>query len=213
MMPIVITSETPSTQSVSPTRSAPSDEMAHQVPPEKLTTSLEEYLRMARFRHARKGLGLTDAQLLNIRQLILIPNFIMLLSTFLLNKIAWIPLFFTFWGYLISLFSVIASLKATQYYEWQAAACISTEIGHAINLAIMPLFWILLWPGIKTMGWHWDTWQIMMHMITLHSVPFITTTVNIAVTDMKLLRKDTTKVLIAGYLYVLTNLFGQFYYG
>ena len=48
----------------------------------------------------------------------------------------------------------------------------------------------------------------MMHMVTLHSVPFISTTINIAVTDMKLLRKDSTKVLMAGYAYMFTNLVG-----
>ena len=131
----------------------------------------------------------------------------------MLNEMAWIPLFFTFWGYFISMFSVFATMKAATYYEWQIAACVSTEIGHSLNLAIMPLFWGLLWPGIAQMGWHWNTWQIMMHMVTLHSVPFISTTINIAVTDMKILRKDTTKVLIAGYAYMFTNLFGQFYYG
>ena len=90
----------------------------HCVPADKLTVSLEKYLKAAHFKHARKGLGLTDAQLQNIRILILIPNFMMLTSTFMLNKMIWIPFFFTFWGYFISMFSVFASMKASTYYEW-----------------------------------------------------------------------------------------------
>ena len=93
--------------------------------------------------------------------------------TFSINEFIWIPMFFTFWGYFISFLSVFASMKASLYYEWQVFACVTTEIGHALNLIIMPLFWGLLWPGIAKMGWHKDTWQLMMHMITLHSVPFI----------------------------------------
>ena len=50
-------------------------------------------------------------------------------------------------------------------------------------------------------------------MITLHSVPFITTTSNILLTDMSLLRKDVPKVMFAGYLYMFVNFGGQFYYG
>jgi len=88
-----------------------------------------------------------------------------------------------------------------------------TEIGHALNIIIMPLFWGLLWPGIAPMGWNRDTWQFMMHMVTLHSVPFISTTINIALTDIKLLRSDVSKVTIAGYAYMVCNIIGQFLYG
>lgn len=77
----------------------------------------------------------------------------------------------------------------------------------------MPLFWLTLWPTISKMGWHKNTWQMMMHMVTLHSVPFITTTINIALTDIKLLRDDTIKVMKAGYVYVVCNIIGQFLYG
>lgn len=185
----------------------------HRVPADKLTGSLEKYLKAAHFKHGRKGLGLTDGQVQNIRQLILIPNFMMLTSTFMLNKMEWIPFFFTFWGYFVSMFSVFASMKAATYYEWQSTAVILTEVGHSLNIMIMPLFWILLWPGIAPMGWHWNTWQVMMHMITLHSVPFISTTINIAVTDMHILRDDWSKVVKAGLCYVATNLVGQFIYG
>jgi len=38
--------------------------MINNVPPEKLTTSLEEYLKAAKFKHARKGLGISDDTLL-----------------------------------------------------------------------------------------------------------------------------------------------------
>merc|ERR1712032_662273 len=58
-----------------------------------------------------------------------------------------------------------------------------------------------------------DTWQGMMHMITLHLVPFISTTVNIAVSDIRLLREDTPQMIKAGIVYVICNICGQFYYG
>ena len=137
----------------------------------------------------------------------------MLATTFGINEFAWIPGFLTFWGYFISWFSVFASMKASRFYEWQVSACILTEVGHALNLLIMPLFWIYLWPGISKQGWHKDTWQTMMHMITLHSVPFVSTTINIAVSEIKILREDTTKVMKAGVVYVFCNICGQFYYG
>lgn len=137
----------------------------------------------------------------------------MLTSTFMLNEMLWIPLYFTFWGYFISMFSVFASMKAATYYEWQWWACVLTEVAHSLNIIILPLFWGLLWPGIAPMGWHWNTWQLMMHMITLHSVPFISTTINITLTDMKLLRDDWSKVVKAGLCYFATNFVGQFIFG
>jgi len=35
----------------------------HRVPAEKLTGTLEKYLKAAHFKHARKGLGMTDLTL------------------------------------------------------------------------------------------------------------------------------------------------------
>ena len=81
----------------------------HLVPAEKLTGTLEKYLKAAHFKHGRKGLGLTDEQVQNIRTLILIPNFAMLASTLWYNELAWIPAYLTYWGYFISWGSVFAS--------------------------------------------------------------------------------------------------------
>ena len=156
---------------------------------------------------------MSDLQLQNARILILIPNFIMLATTMSVNEFKWIPIFFTFWGYFISMFSVFATMKAATYYEWQIVACVSTTVGQALNNIIMPLFWFLLYPSYQPMVWNIHTFQMNMHLITLHSVPFISTTLNVALTDMKLLRGDVVKVVIAGYIYVACNIFGQFMYG
>jgi hypothetical protein len=97
----------------------------------------------------------------------------------------------TFWGYLTTLFSVIATIKASLYPEWwQSVACISTQVATGLNLIITPMFWIILAPGIFSSLDYTNPFDIFIaiHMATLHSVPIISSTINIALTDMVLLK-------------------------
>jgi len=49
-----------------------------------------------------------------------------------------------------------------------------------------------------------------IRLILIHVIPIATTTLNIALTDMKLLSKDWTMVLKVGILYLFMNALGTF---
>jgi len=50
------------------------------------------------------------------------------------------------------------------------------------------------------------------HMTTLHTVPLIGVTINVALTDMVLIKKDWPKMIYAGLVYMLFNMRGQYAY-
>ena len=77
------------------------------------------------------------------------------------------------------------------------------------------MFWILLAPGIFANLDYKNPLDvyIAIHMITLHSVPIISTTVNICITDMILLKQDTKWMFWMGISYIFANGMGTIYYG
>lgn len=75
------------------------------------------------------------------------------------------------------------------------------------------LFWVLLAPPYYE---HTDfsTWQAKVtgiRMFTLHVVPFIQTTMQVAFTDMELITGDWSHVLLLGFVYMPFNFIGQMY--
>ena len=77
------------------------------------------------------------------------------------------------------------------------------------------MFWILLAPGIFSSLDYKNPFDVFIaiHMATLHSVPIISSTINIAITDMILLKKDTKYMFWMGICYIFANAMGTIYYG
>lgn len=120
--------------------------------------------------------------------------------------------YLTYWGFLASCFSAMAVIKGSQYKAWQKVAYVSLEVAHALNLLIMPAFWIILAPGIYKMlhqqGLSWSTAEMAFHMFAIHFFPFLSTTVNVITTDIKLLKADWKLQFIVGQLYLIFNFLG-----
>ena len=90
---------------------------------------------------------------------------------------------------LISFFSLIATLKAANDSEWQKTAMISTECAACLNLFITPFFWIVLAPNIySNLGWTGFDFYMRIHMAAIHTIPFISTFINVYLTDLNLLK-------------------------
>ena len=83
-----------------------------------------------------------------------------------------------------------------------------------LDLMITPIFWIVLAPGIFTELYDlWPKYGIAILptailMTTHHSVPIISTMLNLYFTDIKFLKKDWIIMVIMGLLYIPCNYIG-----
>lgn len=112
---------------------------------------------------------------------------------------------------IISFFSIIASIKAASNQEWQSTAMISTECATCLNLFITPFFWIILAPNIyKDLSWNGYDLYMRIHMATIHTLPFVSTLINVIFTDMILLKKDWKLMVALGILYAFANFLGVY---
>ena len=77
------------------------------------------------------------------------------------------------------------------------------------------MFWIILAPSIFSNLDYTKPVDIFLaiHMATLHSVPIISSTINIALTDMVLLKQDTKWMFFIGIFYMIANAMGTIYNG
>merc|ERR1711907_384620 len=90
-------------------------------------------------------------------------------------------------------------------------AMISTQCATAINLLVMFIFWFALAPYIfPNLGWTGHDLYMRYHMITLHMIPFLQTTINTYITDIELIEKDWPMMLALGILYMFANAMGKF---
>lgn len=122
------------------------------------------------------------------------------------------------------IFSIVAIYKES----WFRAAYISVEISYAVNTTIMWIFWIILWPIVTKMAddivanakktgkeadiktaEHTRTFMYWYQAL-LHAIPWISTVINLAITDMALNKSHWWIAVVAlcpGYM--LTNLWGS----
>ena len=111
--------------------------------------------------------------------------------------------YYSLWGLLISIVSMVMSIVAVYKEGWYRSAFISCEISFAANLVIVILFWGVLWPEImkmielakkgdpdadpprealddKTANF------FLVYQGVMHIIPFVSTAINVAITDMNL---------------------------
>lgn len=55
--------------------------------------------------------------------------------------------YYSLWGIVVALVSLAMSMIATCFEGWYRPAYILTEIAWSVNLTIMFVFWLLLFPG------------------------------------------------------------------
>ena len=83
-----------------------------------------------------------------------------------------------------------------------------------LDLMITPIFWIVLAPGIyEGIKAAWPKYGIAVLptailMTTHHSVPLISTMINLYYTDIKLLKKDWLIMVFMGLAYIPCNYIG-----
>ena len=152
-----------------------------------------------------------------VRVCMLIVMFIMMASTIVVSDWIWFIEYETYWGYFLSVLSLLASAKAGikgQDSSWFKLACITEEIMMGFNFCCTVLFWTVLVPIIfPKIDWHGIGIYNGVRMITLHSVPMITSIVNFVLTDVTFQKSDWKYVFATGMAYIPANGFGTWMMG
>ena len=116
-------------------------------------------------------------------------NFVQLAQTLCQGKVSELLWYLTDWGALTTVFAMYACFKATIYDEWHDTAVVWMELATALNVVIMPAFWLLLAPSIySSLHWPWKGIElyIAFRMFTIHFFPWVWTTVMLILTPMEL---------------------------
>lgn len=124
--------------------------------------------------------------------ILLIVNFIINIPIFMSN--ATNPLyalaFYSLWGTTTAFLAIIFSCLAMSYEGWFKIAFITTEISYSVNIIVVFVFWLVLWPGfmsslegVERTG---EITFLIWYQGLIHAIPFITTVLDLWMTDMAL---------------------------
>ena len=121
------------------------------------------------------------------------------------------------WGFWITLITLILQLAAPYKYGYQKAAVIGTELAMALNICIMIMFWTVVGPIYYE---NWDEYMStaegrmeIFELTFVHTVPMIISIIQVIVTDMVWLKKDSIYAGLAGIVYIFFNLAGGTVHG
>jgi len=109
-------------------------------------SSAFEYMKCAKFGQGRFN-GVNKGKLNTFRWMMLIPNLLLLAASLVTSEVMWFLYYYTYWGFLACIISLIASIRAAKYPEtWQQTAVVASEVSLAMNSVLTLLFWTLLGP-------------------------------------------------------------------
>lgn len=173
-------------------------------------TSSKEYFKCAKFNQPRFN-SHQNMKLNKIRTVLLIPNLILLLISLSQFEVLWFFYYFSFWGFFANLVSLLSSMRSIEYPEvWQQIAVVSTEISFSMNLVISLIFWGYLASQIFEDLDDWSRVDIFLraYLYPLHILPFLSTCVNLYLTDITFFKKDWKIVMATGMSYMFANCIG-----
>jgi len=159
----------------------------------------------------QKYWGIDQQSLQYIRMLILIPNLYILAVCLATSEIYELPFFYTIWGHFFSIISIIISIKATNCNENYVLAC--AQYAQAINLVNMPFFLIAYVPLLSNMEKNSTDLFAISYLVAMYTVPFLSVTANILLTQMTFNKNDWKKIVVMGKVFLIFNCVGQFVNG
>lgn len=101
------------------------------------------------------------------------------------NPISVFVAYYSCWGALIAVSALIYSMLACHYEGWFKLAYLTTEISFSVNMTIMLIFWLLLWPIMSSLGMLEES-EVRWYQASVHILPMLTTVSELAFTDMAL---------------------------
>ena len=185
--------------------------------PEKTTGDDVDPYGPSRFNFSKSRFSTVNKCHLNLaRVIILVVNFMMLATAVAISEFAWFFYYLTYWAYFVTVFSVIACCQdsITMFPRvtpngWQKPAAILLEIATGMNLIVTILFWTCIAPELfKHLSWHGLELFEAVRMVTVHTVPFITTVIQLVLSDVTLRRSDYKMVFFFTWSYTIANYIG-----
>jgi len=98
------------------------------------------------------------------------------------------------------------------YEGWFKFAYITTELSYSVNVIVVIVFWLILWPWIMSMTEGQSGAEVtfgLWYQGLIHSIPMITTVLNLWMTDMALEKSHWWMSFITIFpFYMLCNWWG-----
>lgn len=135
----------------------------------------------------------------------------MLVISLSIVEVLWFFYYFSFWGFIANLISLVAGLRAGKYPEvWQQIAVVSTQISFSMNFILGLIFWGYMASLVFEDLDEWNGINIFLriYVFLLHSLPFASTCINVYLTDITFFKKDWKIVMFAGSSYMIANCIG-----
>lgn len=126
----------------------------------------------------------------------------------------WDTLYFeSEWGFALTVLSLFSSLMAHYSNWWHSVAVHTSELAMGFNICIVPIFWSFMAPEFvahwgeiaDAEGGHW----LLFELCSVHSLPIITSIIELVITDMVFLKRDSKWNFIAGMIYIGFNWVGS----
>lgn len=157
--------------------------------------------------------NITKTKLDVFRVLTLMVFFGELASTIATSELVWLIEYETYWSFSFSWICLLATIKSSlqgKDSKWFKFACIASEVSFALDIFATVLFWILLAPIIFPLYPHtwWGNWQ-RWRMITLHTLPFLSSLANMILTKVQFIEEDWKICFSIGILYIPFNYYGE----
>ena len=143
--------------------------------------------------------------------LLFIANTLLLISSIQTSDLCYFFYYESYWGYLITFFSLIASSCAVHNPKrWQKIAVRASEMAMAFNLVITPVFWY--WEKPIFEGLAWSGWDLYLRTIYAahHTLPIISSVTDLVLTKQYFLKKDWTLIFGACLFYIFANALGTY---
>ena len=137
----------------------------------------------------------------------------MLATTIATSDLVWLAEYETYWSFSLSWITLLATIKSSiqgQNSSWFKFACIFSQVSFSLNVMATILFWILLAPLIFPAYPHnwWGNWQ-RLRMVTLHTVPFLSSLINMVLSKVQFIEDDWKLCFYAGLIYIPFNFLGE----
>jgi len=171
-------------------------------------STASHYLKCSKFSQKRFN---SKWQLNTLRLGLLIPNLVVLLTSLATTEVMWFFYYFTYWGFFANIVSLVTSIKAvTQPEYYQQAAVVSTDVSLSMNIVLTFLFWYFMAPLVfPDLSWSGVDLFLRFQMVTLHSLPLLSTAVNVFLTDITFFKKDWKIIMAVGSSYSAANCIGS----
>ena len=125
-----------------------------------------------------------------------------------INKPKDLAYFESYWTYIFTVISLFSSMMAHYSKWWHSFAVYSSELSMCFNICVVPVFWTARLPNFIN-DWKsdisLDSRKVILQLAFVHTAPILTSVLELCVTKMCFLKKDSKWVFLIAILYIPVN--------